>query len=209
MQNSRSDNIDAAQTCTDRDQGEHQGCQCETPPDIYVNWASNEEQQAMLLIDKLLGAIKDKPNEPERPTANCDMDNLSEIPGNVFGGPKNNVYHHFCESWLDDAEFKMRVDAAGSNKDPEIIKQKKIQGRTPPPNPDVYKVYDFNLGFESSGGDGKKECAQNCTVAFDTLWSACSNSGGTSHVLIPSRPSSRAHFSHEADMHILFTHPQR
>ncbi|KAK8015582.1 hypothetical protein PG991_008470 [Apiospora marii] len=119
----------------------------------------------------------DKPDEPKGPSANCDMDNLSDIPGNVFGGSKNNVYHHFCERWVADYDPKMRVDAAGNNKDPEIIKSKKIQGRTPPPNPKVYKDHDFNLGFKPSGGEGKKQCAQNCTVAFDTLYSTCSNTG--------------------------------
>ncbi|KAK8057591.1 hypothetical protein PG996_011528 [Apiospora saccharicola] len=137
----------------------------------------------MLLIDKLLGDMKDKPKEPKGPSANCDMDNLSKIPGNVFGGSKNNVYHHFCDNWVADVEAKMRVDAAGNNKDPEIIKSKKIQGRTPPPNPNVYKDTDFNLGYKPSGGDGKKQCAQNCTVAFDTLWSTCSNTGAKDQLM--------------------------
>ncbi|KAJ8132073.1 hypothetical protein O1611_g1551 [Lasiodiplodia mahajangana] len=149
--------------------GSYKGCMCNTPSDIFIEVAGDEEQQSILLISDLLGEQIAQP-EPEPPTE-CDRDNLSDIPANVFGGPQNNVYHHFCDNWAAGTELRMTVDASGNNKSPEW----QLLRRTPPPNPDLYTHYNIDLGFTPSDGDEK--CVKECVDAFSQISNACRNTG--------------------------------
>ncbi|KAI0529941.1 hypothetical protein GGR58DRAFT_518848 [Xylaria digitata] len=107
------------------------------------------------------------------PTTQCDVNNLSNIPKNVFDGPQNNVYHQFCDKWAAGTEPIMTVDAKGNNKDAEG--QLRSLRRTPPANADAYTHYNINLGFKPS--DSGNECVQDCADAFSQIGSACSNTG--------------------------------
>ncbi|KAI1346531.1 hypothetical protein F5Y01DRAFT_321669 [Xylaria sp. FL0043] len=149
--------------------GDNTGCMCNAPSDVIFDIAENEEQQAILLISSLLSGNETQPD----PTAQCDTNNLSNIPGNIFDGPQNNVYHHFCDKWVAGTELTMTVDASGNNKDAEG--QLRSLRRTPPANPDSYTHYNINLGFKPSDGD--KKCVKECVDAFSQIGSACRNTG--------------------------------
>jgi hypothetical protein len=135
----------------------------------------------MMLISSLLRPGTFKPPQQTGPTAKCDLTNLSNIPENVFGGAKNNIYHDFCDKWTaaTGTELNMTVDASGNNKIPET--HLLLRPRTPPPNPGTYTHYNFDLSFKPS--DGSKKCAKECNDAFVQISSACSNTGGESRYL--------------------------
>ncbi|KAI0431606.1 hypothetical protein F5Y09DRAFT_340451 [Xylaria sp. FL1042] len=155
--------------------GDNTGCICNAPSDIIIDIAENEEQQAILLISSLLSGRESQPD----PSAQCDTNNLSDIPGNIFDGPQNNVYHHFCDKWVAGTELTMTVDASGNNKDPEG--QLRSLRRTPPPNPGVYTHYNINLGFKPSDGD--KKCIKECVDAFSQIGDACRNTGAQDQLM--------------------------
>ncbi|KAH7333207.1 hypothetical protein BKA65DRAFT_596796 [Rhexocercosporidium sp. MPI-PUGE-AT-0058] len=159
--------------------GEYQGCMCYTPQEVYINMASNEEQLTMLLTWNLLGHQTSEPPQAAEPVAKCDVKYRSGIPGNVFGGPTNNVYHNFCDKWVAGIELKMTVDALGNDRAP--VGQLMLRPRVPPQDPSNYMYYNIDLGFKPSVG-GKK-CVYECTQAFGQITSGCSNAGSKVQVM--------------------------
>ncbi|OIW26327.1 hypothetical protein CONLIGDRAFT_683316 [Coniochaeta ligniaria NRRL 30616] len=107
----------------------------------------------------------------EVPKPECQPEKFSDIPSNVFGSDKNSIYGHFCDSWVAGNELKMTVDAAGNDRKPKAG----LTRRTPPPNPNTWSHYNFDLSFEPT--DNGKKCAFNCKDAFTAMTQACSNTG--------------------------------
>ncbi|KAG4440793.1 hypothetical protein IFR05_003721 [Cadophora sp. M221] len=127
---------------------------------------------------KCKSATLEPPSAPE-PVAKCDVKDRSGIPGKIFGGPTNNVYHSFCDKWAPGTELKMTVDAMGNNKAP--VGQLMLRPRVPPQDPSNYMYHSIELGFMPSGG-GKK-CVYDCMKAFGQITSGCSNAGSSEQIM--------------------------
>lgn len=157
-----------------------QGCECdddiedEDPELVRPDFRKHQE------------ILKDLPNRPQpepteegpMPDPKCDMNQISRVPYNVFS---DGVYKNFCEQVGKDKgkEFKQTVDSKGA----EIKKKRDLFGlfkRTPPPNPDAYKDYNFELSW--TGGDGS--CSSDCHKAFDAMaLSPCGHTAGQQNIM--------------------------
>ncbi|KAI0004056.1 hypothetical protein F4779DRAFT_630464 [Xylariaceae sp. FL0662B] len=154
--------------------GAHKGCECNAPTDMYVDIASVEEQKAMIYISKLFAKPKD-PGPQLKPE--CQKNAPSDIPSNVFGSGKTNIYHHFCSKWSQKDQLQMTVDSAGNNRKPEI----QLGKRTPPPNTSSWSHYNFNLNFQPAKGN--KKCIADCSNAFSNITTTCANRGSKDIVM--------------------------
>ncbi|KAJ5178836.1 hypothetical protein N7492_002046 [Penicillium capsulatum] len=119
-----------------------------------------------------------KPTESEPTKPKCDLDMLSGVSYKVFNG----VYDKFCKQ-VDknqkeekDDGLAWMVDAHGD----KIPNRKRgfLEGRTPPPNPDSYKGFNFGLVWDRKSDKGKGKCATSCKSAFDKITLACGHTGG-------------------------------
>lgn len=113
--------------------------------------------------------------DPVRPK--CDTDALSGVPFNVFHD-KTNVYDRFCFALDSTKSLKWTVDAHGAQRQK---KKRTAKKRTPPPNPDNYGSYNFELSWEVTDA-GNQGCGQNvisCRDAFAKMAdSPCGHQGG-------------------------------
>ncbi|KAJ3579508.1 hypothetical protein NPX13_g1055 [Xylaria arbuscula] len=100
------------------------------------------------------------------------MEIPAPFPSNIFNGPHNNVYRHFCNQWVSGTELTMMVDAIGNRKDPE----EQFLRRNTDTNPDDYMLYNINLGFTPSLE--KQECTKGCMDAFSQISSDCKSVEG-------------------------------
>ncbi|KAH7381918.1 hypothetical protein BKA64DRAFT_749377 [Cadophora sp. MPI-SDFR-AT-0126] len=158
--------------------GEYKGCMCYTPPEVFINMASREEQQAILLTWSLPEYV---PPEAITPTAQCDVKNRVALPGSVFGGPSNNVYHKFCEQWAaaPATEQRLTVDANGNSKVPQG--QLRLRPRVPPQSPKDFMSYSIELQFKPTSGN--KKCLQDCSQAFGQITNGCSTAATDQQVM--------------------------
>lgn len=112
------------------------------------------------------------------PSPSCDTNALSGIPNNVFHGSgtgSTDVYGKFCDAVSKDQKNKLEwtTDASGTQKTRKLRSMK----RTPPPNPNAYDSYSFDLKFEPSG-DGT--CSKSCSDAYAYIANSnCGQQGGT------------------------------
>lgn len=95
------------------------------------------------------------------PTPECNMDDASGLPYNVFQG----VYGQFGDE-VDKggSALKWIVDSHGNRIPP---KKRDLQERTPPPNPDTYKNYMIDLMW--SPLDTGATCTKSCSEAYGLL----------------------------------------
>ncbi|KAB5578286.1 hypothetical protein GE09DRAFT_1089179 [Coniochaeta sp. 2T2.1] len=158
--------------------GPYKDCECSAPSDLYFNALKPDQVQFILDVT---GAMQKASNNPSHPNpANkpeCQVEKSSDIPSNIFRSEKNTVYGRFCDSWVAGTELKMTVDAAGNDRKPKAG----LTRRTPPPNPDTWSHYNFDLSFEPT--DKGKKCVLNCNDAFSTMTQACSNPGSNGNLM--------------------------
>lgn len=110
----------------------------------------------------------------------CDMNKVSEVPYNVFDdGQGNTIYGNFCNNLkgLDPSiNYGETVDSRGNPKSSSKLRFK----RTPPPNPDSFKDYSFDLSWVPN--KRSNQCTQDCNSAFSYLIeSECGHAGGQSN----------------------------
>jgi hypothetical protein len=106
--------------------------------------------------------------------ATCDSIALSGVPYNVFNGQAGNVYDRFCFSLDSTANLQWTVDAHGEQKE-QLSKTK----RTPPPNPNAYGTYNFELSWEMTANEGCGQNPESCGDAFAKIAdSPCGHQGG-------------------------------
>ncbi|KAK5625861.1 hypothetical protein RRF57_001577 [Xylaria bambusicola] len=97
----------------------------------------------------------------------ADMENVPAVPGNVFQGPHNNVYHNFCDKWSPGTELSMTVDTSGNRKNPaELFSRRDVEL-----NLDDYMHYNIDLSFTPSSG--MNECVKDCVDAFSQMANDC------------------------------------
>lgn len=119
------------------------------------------------------GKCSTAPKPTESIDPKCDKDMLSGVAYNVFNG----VYGKFCEQIdKDQGEDKDNglgwvVDSHG-NKIPHR-KRSWLVGRTPPPNPDSYSDFNFELVWDRKDDKGKGKCTTSCKTAYDTITLSC------------------------------------
>jgi hypothetical protein len=131
----------------------------------------DQVQFIILVSDAFQKASKDSSSPDPAPKPECQPEKFSDIPSNIFGSDENSVYGHFCDSWTPGNELKMTVDAAGNDRKAKAG----LTQRTPPPNPNTWSHYNFDLSFEPT--DKGKKCALNCKDAYTAMTQACSNTG--------------------------------
>lgn len=103
-----------------------------------------------------------EPPAPPVPRPQCNMEDASGLPFNVF----KSVYGQFCGE-VDKAKSALTwiVDSRG-NRIP--TRRRSLHGRTPPPNPDTYNNYKIDLTW-SPGGNAEATCAKSCSDAYGLL----------------------------------------
>ena len=110
---------------------------------------------------------------------------LSGVMYNVFYGQGKtlNVYDNFCQDIEGTTNSKWVVDAHGNQREPEPSRSK--LKRTPPPNPDSYDTFNFELGWEKNDANqGCGQTVQSCRNAFAKLAnSPCGHQGGQQNIL--------------------------
>lgn len=109
--------------------------------------------------------------EPLRPECK-DTDTLSRLPFNVFSGSAGNIYDDFCPAVEGDlkAELTWTVNSDGTRKESK-------RKRTPPPNPNTYVDWKFELTW-SPNGDASG-CKSSCADAYASIAnSLCGHLGG-------------------------------
>ena len=86
----------------------------------------------------------------------ADTNALSGVMYNVFYGLEKtpNIYDNFCQNIDGNVNFKSVFDAHGNQRDPGPSRRE--LKRTPPPDPDSYDTFNFELGWE------KNDTAQGC-----------------------------------------------
>jgi hypothetical protein len=105
--------------------------------------------------------------------ATCDTNALSGISYNVFHGESGNVYDKFCFNIDSTANLQWTVDAHGEQRQPS--KKKRI----PPPNPNAYGSYNFELNWEMTANEGCGQNPESCSDAFAKIAnSQCGHQGG-------------------------------
>lgn len=98
------------------------------------------------------------PPPSKNPTPECDMDNASGLPANVF---RPNTYTKFCEAVEKDPKKELNwIVGVDGNEIPRLRSK-----RSPPPNPDAYN--DYKIALSWNGGDDS--CGKGCKDAFDTM----------------------------------------
>ena len=106
--------------------------------------------------------------------ATCDMYMCSGILYNVSNGQAGNVYDKFCFALDSTANLKWTVDAHGEQK-----QQSSKTKRTPPPNPNAYGTYNFELSWEMMANEGCGQNPESCGDAFAKIAdSPCGHQGG-------------------------------
>lgn len=104
----------------------------------------------------------DAPSEPsEPPKTECDMDDESGLPFNVFQG----VYGQFCDEAKREGSLRWSVDSRG-NRIP--LMRRHLHERTPPPDPDAYPDVRIHLEW-APNEDAAVECMTSCADAYYTL----------------------------------------
>jgi hypothetical protein len=104
-----------------------------------------------------------------------DKNNLSGVPYNLFHGPKGDIYKTFCSAADGKKEqLTWNVDPSGAFKNPYPLRRK----RTPPPNTDMYRDYNFSLSWEPKANYDGSSCVQSCVDAFTAIVdSPCGHQG--------------------------------
>lgn len=139
-------------------QGQFKDCECSAPADAFLGIFKEDQVRFILQVsDAFDKASKARIDSQPQVKPDCQEENFSDIPSKVFGGDKNSVYGHFCDSWAEGRDLKMTVDAAGNDRKPAAG----LTRRTPPPNPDTCSHFNFDLGF-APATDKSKKCALNC-----------------------------------------------
>lgn len=119
------------------------------------------------------GQCSTKPTGTEDLNPECNKSVLSGVAYNVFNG----VYGKFCEEIdKDQREDKDNgrgwvVDSHGEKK--PIKKRGWLEGRTPPPNPDSYSDFNFELVWDRNDDKGKGQCVTSCKKAYETITLTC------------------------------------
>ncbi|KAL9129683.1 MAG: hypothetical protein Q9217_001925 [Psora testacea] len=111
-------------------------------------------------LQKLLGIIEEyEPGSSKKADPECDMHESSGVPFNVFS---DGVYKRFCEAVDKDkkTELAQIVGPDGFEIPPKAKRNAAVQKRTPPPDPDAYVGYSFELSL--SGGD------ESCSIGGHT-----------------------------------------
>ncbi|KAL8731232.1 MAG: hypothetical protein Q9181_004375 [Wetmoreana brouardii] len=114
-------------------------------------------------------------------TTDCDTNSLSGVTYNVLsGGAKTpSIFDKFCEQIDGTINSKWVVDNHGNQKE-TAVPGSRMRKRTPPPDPDSYETFNFELSWEKD--DANNGCGQNtrsCWNAFAKLAdSPCGHQGG-------------------------------
>ena len=111
-----------------------------------------------------------------------DKDALSGVPYNIFANEDTGgVYAKFCQQLDPKQTLALTVDAHGAQKEPIARRMK----RTPPPNPDAYDSFSFNMKWQPDGDDSTcEQTPQGCTEAFFALSSSpCGHRGGEQNTM--------------------------
>ncbi|EQL02485.1 hypothetical protein OCS_01806 [Ophiocordyceps sinensis CO18] len=119
----------------------------------------------------LIDAMPTATAEPE-----CNRD-LTNVPGNIFN---KNLYKGFCEQWNGTHSLEMTVDAAGNERHSNARRNAALEPRTPPPDPDTWKAYNFLLKYTKAD---QEKCSMSCTDAMGRISSGCSNSGAVDQAM--------------------------
>jgi hypothetical protein len=141
-------------------------------PDLEDHWTPGCPDHPYIASD-LFGVSSLSPSHPQ-----CDDKNaLSGVPYNVFHGQPGNVYDKFCFNLDTTANLKWTVDAHGEQYHEQ---GKGISKRTPPPDPNAYSKFNFELNWETN--QANRGCGQNiesCRDAFAKIAdSPCGHQGG-------------------------------
>ncbi|KAM0280464.1 hypothetical protein ACHAQH_004043 [Verticillium albo-atrum] len=155
--------------CPEPTTGDLKDCPCSSQQHTFNNVADPDRQEFQKKVGgQISGILSPIPDEkrPECPIV------VTQMQGNIFSSPQNNVHNHFCSGWVKENEHKMTVNAKGENVNPEPH----LERRTPPPNPDSYKDWRFDLSFKPGEGG---ECKMGCDEAYEKIEGYCtSNAGG-------------------------------
>lgn len=104
----------------------------------------------------------------------CDMKGaVTSLPQNVF---RLSVYNKFCEEVNKNQgqALTWTVDSNG-NQIPLLARRSRIDGRTPPPNPDAYRDYKVQLMWEPK--ERTDDCPVSCADAMKSIgFSPCESS---------------------------------
>jgi len=111
---------------------------------------------------------------PKQTDAECDDKGaLSGIPYNVFHGSSASIYDGFCDVATQHTtrELTWTVDAYGKQKTP-------TRKRTPPPDPNAYQTFNFELTWTPNLMSNANECSRSCRDAFAAIAnSPCGHQG--------------------------------
>lgn len=156
-------------------------CECVAP--LYQIATQVDPGKIKAMADFYAIVAGQKPIGGGGPAPNCPV-KITDIPADVFSNPKDknmNIHNHFCQGWpiFKDEKKTMTVDSKGANVKPEPQKGKKlvvnaVEKRTPPPNPDSFTNYQFDLEFLPSGKGGA--CSMDCNAAFAKMAGSCAAS---------------------------------
>jgi hypothetical protein len=162
------------------------GCECNDEPDWSTEIAALkrpnaiEHQIALMNMPKIIYPDPIVPTPAPLPGPECDSTLSSKVPWNVFSP---GVYTNFCNT-LNGGDktqaFTQSVDSKGNVITAVQARKRNIFGRTPPPNPNTYSGYTFELDW--SGGDGS--CSSDCSNIFNTIAiSVCGHTAGDQNIM--------------------------
>lgn len=145
---------------------------------IKWNMASNVAASEGFTFDDEITAYDQNTQCAIQPTPkpSCDMNKASNIPYNVFPF----AYGPFCDTQSKNPKSAVNsyVDSNGK----PIKRQRSLDKRTPPPNPDTYKDYIFHLKWDPAGD--ATSCSKSCKDAWDYISnSPCGHTGGQSNAV--------------------------
>lgn len=116
----------------------------------------------------------------------CNIDNASRVPANVFQSAP--IWKDFCDQ-LNGGDEKnddnrwMVTDIDGHK--PTLLKRD-LEARTPPPNPDSYRNYNFFLKFKANN---QGICRASCADAYKEIAQGQCGRGGSQQNTMARRAS--------------------
>lgn len=161
--------------------GNFQGCECRDDPNFSTAPPALHRQDTAAHRHSLahFPDIEYGNSPADLPSPKCDMNKASRVPWNVFSP---GVYQSFCNS-ITDKTKKNKKDARVNSKGEEQTPKRAVSRssrRTPPPNPDTYSKYTFDLHW--TGGDNS--CFSDCAASFAAIAaSPCGHTAGEQNIM--------------------------
>ncbi|KAF7557446.1 hypothetical protein G7Z17_g634 [Cylindrodendrum hubeiense] len=143
---------------------------------VELSLASEEELTLLQAgAGPITGALGYEIRNPNSPATGpqCEDNDWSPLPSNVWNGKKGNVYGVFCKNIKPDKKVKITIDPSGKAKPVGWRFE-----RSSTPDPDLYQGYRIDFTWTPNGASDKPACQLGCEEAMESFGkSTCGQKG--------------------------------